>query len=49
MTESENVARLNHVAITMNPTLLDGLLPAMERLAAGDIPAKVMVRPEVSK
>ena len=23
MTESENVARLNHVAITMNPTLLD--------------------------
>ena len=27
--------------------LLDGLLPAMERLAAGEIPAKVMVVPEV--
>ena len=28
--------------------LLDGLLPTMQRLAAGELAGKVMVRPEVS-
>jgi hypothetical protein len=28
--------------------LLDGLLDAMHRLAAGELPGKVLVRPEVS-
>ena len=35
-------------SIDGDDVLLDGLLPAMERLAAGEIPAKVMVVPEVS-
>lgn len=35
--------------IDADDVLLDGLLPVMERLAAGEIPAKVMVRPEVSQ
>jgi 2-desacetyl-2-hydroxyethyl bacteriochlorophyllide A dehydrogenase len=34
--------------IDADDVLLDGLLDAMHRLAAGDLPAKVLVRPEVS-
>jgi len=34
--------------IDADDVLLDGLLDAMHRLAAGDVPAKVLVRPEVS-
>jgi (R,R)-butanediol dehydrogenase/meso-butanediol dehydrogenase/diacetyl reductase len=34
--------------IEADDVLLDGLLPAMERLAAGELAGKVMVRPEVS-
>jgi L-iditol 2-dehydrogenase len=34
--------------IEADDVLLDGLLDAMHRLAAGDLPGKVLVRPEVS-
>jgi 2-desacetyl-2-hydroxyethyl bacteriochlorophyllide A dehydrogenase len=35
--------------IEADDVLLDGLLDAMHRLAAGDLPGKVLVRPEVSR
>jgi threonine dehydrogenase-like Zn-dependent dehydrogenase len=34
--------------IDADDVLLDGVLGAMEQLAAGELPAKVLVRPEVS-
>jgi len=37
-----------HLLIHVDDVPLDGLAEAMDRLAAGDIPAKAMVRPEVN-
>ena len=37
------------VLIEDEDVLLDGVLPAMERLSGGEIAGKVLVRPEVSQ